>query len=177
MATISAFKANLLQGGSRPNQFRVKLTFPDFVGAQGTDAARSAEFLCRSASLPASSVDDITTYFRGRPVHLAGERTFQPWAVTIYNESNFLIRNAFEKWSNSIVNYGATNGLVQPIMYQVDMSVYQLDRNDRVVKEYRFFDAYPVNVGGIGLDFEDNARIEQFDVTFVYNYFLASDVS
>ena len=56
------------------------------------------------------------------------------------------------------------------------MSVYQLDRNDRVIKEYRFFDAYPVSIGAIGLDYEDNARIEQFDVTFVYNYFIASDV-
>ena len=176
MATISGFKANILQGGSRPNQFRVKLTFPAYIGAAGTTAAQAGEFLCRSASLPSSTVDDITAYYRGRPVHVAGERVFQPWSVTIYNESDFKIRNAFEQWSNSIVNYGATNGLVQPLAYQVDMSVYQLDRNDRIVKEYRFFDAYPVSVGAIGLDFEDNARIEQFDVTFMYNYFLASDV-
>ena len=77
MANISAFKSQITQGGSRPNQFRVKLTFPGFVGAAGTVAAQSAEFLCRSSLLPASNVDDITTYYRGRPVHFAGERTFQ----------------------------------------------------------------------------------------------------
>jgi len=176
MTTISAFKSNLTQGGARPNQFRVKLTFPAFVGALGTIAAQSCEFLCRSSLLPPSNIDDITTYYRGRPVHLAGERTFQPWTITVYNEADFSVRNAFEIWSNGIVNYGATNGIVQPLVYQTDMSVYQLDRNDQVIKEYRFFDAYPVNVGAIGLDFEDNARIEQFDVTFVYNYFNASDV-
>lgn len=64
MANISAFKANLIDGGARPNQFRVKLTFPAFVGAQGVFAAQSAEFLCRSSLLPASNVDDITTYYR-----------------------------------------------------------------------------------------------------------------
>lgn len=96
--------------------------------------------------------------------------------MTVYNETNFNIRNAFETWSNGIVNYDATNGFTQPLIYQTDMSVYQLDRNDQVIKEYRFFDAYPVSIGAIGLDYEDNARIEQFDVTFVYNYFIASDV-
>ena len=176
MANISAFKSQITQGGARPNQFRVKLTFPAFVGAAGTVAAQSAEFLCRSSLLPASNVDDITTYYRGRQVHFAGERTFQPWSVTVYNETNFNIRNAFETWSNGIVNYDATNGFTQPLIYQTDMSVYQLDRNDQVIKEYRFFDAYPVSIGAIGLDYEDNARIEQFDVTFVYNYFIASDV-
>ena len=88
MATISAFKSQLTQGGTRPNQFRVKLTFPGFVGAAGTVAAQSAEFLCRSSLLPASNLDDITTYYRGRPVHFAGERTFQPWSVTIYKVLN-----------------------------------------------------------------------------------------
>lgn len=176
MATITSFKSQLSLGGARPNQFRVKLTFPAFVGSAGGVAAQQAEFLCRSTLLPASNVDDITAFYRGRPVHFAGERTFQPWSVTIFNESTFSIRNAFERWSDGIINYDATNGIVEPLNYQTDMSVFQLDRNDGVSKEYRFFDAYPVSVGAIGLDYEDNNRIEQFDVTFVYNYFTASDV-
>ena len=176
MTTISGFKAQMQTGGARPNQFRVELTFPAFVGSQGAVAGQAAQFMCKASQLPASTVGDITAYFRGRPVHFAGEREFQPWSVSIFNDNNFLIRNAMEIWSDRVLNYDATNGIIAPTAYQVDMSVYQLDRNDNIVKSYRFYDVYPTTVGPIQLDFEANNQIEIFDVEFVYNYFIASDI-
>lgn len=176
MPTISNFKAQMARGGARPNQFRVQLTFPSIVGAQGTISAYTGQFLCKSAQLPASTLEDIAVSYRGRPVHFAGERTFAPWTVSVYNDENFQIRNAMERWSNLVLSYTATNGIVSPSDYQVDMSVFQLNRNDDVIKEYRFFDAYPTSVGAIGLDFDANNQIELFDVEFTYNYFTASDI-
>lgn len=177
MATISAFKAQMQGGGARPNQFQVMLTFPAFVGGIGIAAGNAATFLCRSAVLPASTVGDITASYRGRPVHFAGERTFTPWTITVYNDTNFLIRNSMEVWSNGVLNYTATNGIVRPADYQVDLSVYQLDRNDNIIKQYVFFDAYPTSVGQIQLDFANNGEIETFDIEFEYNYFTATDIA
>lgn len=176
MATISAFKAQMQGGGARPNQFRVELTFPAFVGSIASAAGGAAQFLCKSAQLPASTVEDITSLYRGRPVHFAGERTFQPWSISVYNDTDFLIRNTMERWQNNILNYTSTNGIMRPTDYQVDMSVYQLDRNDRIIKTYRFYDAYPTNVGQIQLDFESNNQIETFEVDFTYNYFTTSGI-
>lgn len=176
MATISAFKAMMQGGGARPNQFRVDLTFPPFVGAAGPIAGGAAQFLCRTASLPASTVDDITTMYRGRPVHFAGERTFAPWTVGVYNDTNFMIRSVMEAWQASVLNYTSTNGVTRPGDYQVDMWVHQLDRNDFVIKTYRFYDAYPTDIGQIALDYESNNQIETFDVTFTYNYFTVETV-
>lgn len=176
MATISAFKAQMQGGGARPNQFRVELTFPAFVGSIASAAGNAAQFLCRTAVLPASTMEDITAAYRGRPVHFAGERTFAPWTVGIYNDTNFLIRNVMERWHNGVLSYTATNGIMRPSDYQVDMTVYQLDRNDRAIKTYRFFDAYPTSVGQIALDFETNNQIEIFDVEFTYNYFTTTGI-
>lgn len=176
MANIFDFKSRMQGGGARPNQFLVQLTFPTIVGSFGMLAGQAAQFLCKSASLPASTIDDITAMYRGRPVHFAGERTFQPWAVSIYNDTDFLVRNALEAWSNLTLSYGATNGFVNPMAYQVDMSVIQLDRNDFPIKGYRFVDAYPTVVGQIGLDYEAN-QIETFEVEFTYNYFDTFDIA
>lgn len=176
MATISAFKAQMQGGGARPNQFRVELTFPAFIGSVASAAGNAAQFLCRSASLPASTVEDIPAFYRGRPVHFAGERTFSPWSVNIFNDTNFLVRNVMERWHNVMLNYTATNGVLRPADYQVDMSVYQLDRNDRIIKTYKFFDAYPTNIGQIQLDFEQNNQLENFDVEFVFNYFTTDGI-
>ena len=168
MTTISDFKAQLRQGGARSNQFTVELTFPG-VAAAG-DAPRAASFLCNATSLPAVTVDNIPLQYRGRPVNFAGERSFAPWEITIINDGNFLIRNAFERWSNAIANFDATNGLVNPGDYQVDLRVIQLDRNGAELKTYKFFDAYPTELGQLGLSYE-NPQIQTFDVTFSYNYY------
>ena len=176
MANIADFKAQMIGGGARPNQFYVQLTFPSYVGL-GVVAGQQAQFLCRSAQLPASTIEPIQTLYRGRPVQFAGERTFAPWTVSIYNDTTFNIRNALEVWQNGIQNYNTTLGKTNPRDYQVDLSVFQLDRSGAIIKSYKFIDAMPVNIGPIQLDFDQQNQIEQFDVEFTYNYFTSNTTS
>jgi hypothetical protein len=173
MANIADFKAQMIGGGARPNQFRVELTFPSYV-TLGVVAGQRAQFLCKAAQLPASTIETLPVLYRGRPVNFAGERTFQPWTVTIYNDTTFGIRNALEQWQSGIQNYNTTNGRVNPRDYQVDLSVHQLDRNGATIKSYKFVDAFPTNISAVGLDFETQNAIEQFDVEFTYNFFTSN---
>jgi hypothetical protein len=173
MANISDFKAQLTGGGARANQFRVELTFPSYV-ALGVVAGQQAQFLCKSAQLPASTVENFGVQYRGRAVNFAGERSFAPWTIQVYNDTNFNVRNAMEQWSNGIQNLGATTGLTNPRDYQVDLSVHQLDRNGAIVKTYKFIDAYPTEVGSIELDFDTVNAIETFPITFQYNYWTSN---
>jgi hypothetical protein len=175
MANISAFKSQLTGGGARANQFRVELSFPSFVNL-GAVAGVQAQFLCNAAQLPASTIEPISVLYRGRPVNFAGERTFQPWSISIYNDTNFNIRNALESWSNGIQNNGATTGITNPLNYQVDLAVHQLDRNGATVKTYRFVDAFPSDIGDIQLGYDQGNAIETFSTTFQYNYW-TSDTS
>ena len=174
MANIADFKAQMIGGGARPNQFRVELTFPTYV-TLGVIAGQRAQFLCRAASLPASTIETISIPYRGRPVNFAGERSFQPWTVSIYNDTTFNIRNALEQWQSGIQQYNTTNGRTNPTDYQVDLSVHQLDRNGATIKSYKFTDAFPTNIGAITLDYEQQNAIEQFDVEFVYNFFTSNE--
>lgn len=169
MANISDFKAQLIGGGARPNQFRVELTFPSFVTA-GTAIGINSQFLCKAAQLPASTIENTQILYRGRQVNFAGERAFAPWGVSIYNDTTFAIRNALERWSDGVMNHGQTNGRTNPRDYQVDLLVHQLDRNGATVKSYKFVDAYPTTIGAIAVDYDTNNAIEIFDVEFTYNY-------
>jgi hypothetical protein len=173
MANIADFKAQMIGGGARPNQFRVELTFPSYV-TLGVVAGQRAQFLCKAAQLPASTIETLPVLYRGRPVNFAGERTFQPWTVTIYNDTTFGIRNALEQWQSGIQNYNTTNGRINPTEYQVDLSVHQLDRNGATIKSYKFVDAFPTTISAIGLDYEQQNAIEQFDVEFQYNFFTSN---
>ena len=132
--------------------------------------------LFRSAQLPASTVENMQILYRGRQVNFAGERSFAPWTVSIYNDTTFAIRNAMERWSDGVMNNAQTNGRTNPRDYQVDLMVHQLDRNGATVKTYKFHDAYPTTVGAITVDYDSNNQIEIFDVEFTYNYW-TSDTS
>lgn len=168
--SLQQFKSNLIGGGARPNQFRVELTFPA-IASNGTEAGRRAQFLCSAASLPASSVNAVPVFYRGRAVPLAGERDFTPWTVSIINDTDFMIRNALESWSNAVNNLSTNTGITSPLLYTADMSVHQLDRNGGVLKSYKFIGAWPTVVGDIQLGMNMNDQIEDFPVTFVYTHF------
>jgi len=169
MARVSDFKSMMLGGGARANQFLVQLSFPSYVSS-GIVAGQQAQFLCKAAQIPASIVENVQVQYRGRPVNFAGERSFEPWNITVYNDTSFDIRNSLEQWSHGVQSLTTTEGRVNPRDYQVDMQVSQLDRNGAILKTYKFVDAYPITIGAIQLDFDAVNQIETFDVTFQYNY-------
>ena len=169
MANINDFKAKLAGGGSRANQFKVTMPFPGYaqVGGETEELA----FLCQSTSIPAMAIGTTTVNFRGRPIYLAADRTFEPWNITVLNDTNFRLRDAFERWQNGINNMSDNEGLTNPADYQVDAFVDQLDRNGATIKSYTLRGAHPESIAAIGLDYETNNQIETFDVTFAYQYF------
>lgn len=175
MANISAFKSQLIQGGLRLNQFRCEITFPAIVNG-GAIAGQRLQFLAKSAQAPSSGLADVVVNYRGRPVHFAGEREFEPWSIEVYTDTDMAVRNAFESWVNMIQRADSTIGTQAPLQYQVDMSVILTDRNDRPVKKYTFKDAYPTNIGSMQVDWDTNNQIAIFPVTFQYNYWTADGV-
>ena len=176
MANIDDFKANLIGGGARANQFRVTVTPPPGI-AIGLDVRRTS-FLCRGAGLPAQTLTPIAIPFRGRSIYIAGDREFgEEWTTTFMNDTDFMIRNAMERWSNGINDLANATGVIAPADYQTDLTVEQLDRDDTVLKTYIFRSAWPTGVTAIELTSEAADAIETFDVTWRYQHFEASGVN
>ena len=168
MANINDFKAKLAGGGARANQFKVTMPFPGYasVGGEIEDFA----FLCKATALPEMTIGNIDVKFRGRDIKIAGDRTIPTWTVTAYNDTNFKLKNAFERWQNGINNMTDNEGLTNPVDYQVDAFIDHLDRNGNTITSYTLRGAFPISVGGIALDYETTDAIETFDVTFAYQY-------
>jgi len=175
LGNLTVFRSSLINGGVRPNQFEVSLNFPSIVGG-GALTTLLGKFHCNAASLPASMFAPIDVYYQGRAIKVAGEREFAPWTVRVINE-DFSIRDTLSRWSHAINNLSENSGILQPALYQADMEVDQLDRNGLSMKRIKLVDAMPINVGEIGLAWDQNNQIESFDVTFVYNYFTETSVN
>ena len=169
MPNINDFKSKLRGGGARANQFRVTMPFPGFASVGGETETMS--FLTTSTSLPGMTLGEVAIPFRGRELYVAGDRTFATWSTTILNDTDFLIRNAYERWLNGINNMSDNEGLVNPADYQVDAFVDQLDRNGNVIKSYTFRGMFPLTLDDIALDYGTNNAIESFSAVHRYQYF------
>ena len=133
MANINDFKTKLAGGGARKNQFKVTMPFPGYaqVGGETEELA----FLCQSTSIPAMSIGTTTVNFR-RPIYLTVIELLNLGQLILLNDTNFKLRDAFERWQNGINNMSDNEGLVNPTDYQVDAFIDHLDRNGTTIKSY-----------------------------------------
>jgi hypothetical protein len=176
MASIDDFKANLIGGGARANQFRVTVTPPAGI-AIGLDVRRTS-FLCTASNMPGMTLGEIPVPFRGRSIYVSGDRPeFEVWSTTFYNDTDFMIRNAMERWNNGVNDLKTNLGITSPSDYQSDLFVEQLDRDETVLKSYIFKSAYPLTVAPIELSSATAGELETFDVTWRYQHFEASGVN
>jgi hypothetical protein len=174
MASIDDFKSNLIGGGARANQYRVIMTTPTGI-ATGLDTVRT-QYLVKATSLPGQTIPEVTVNFRGRQLFLAGDRTFETWTTTIINDTDFMVRNAIERWMNGINDLDENTGLVNVSDYTADITVEQLDRDDNILKQYVLKSCWPTAVGQIDLTYDTTNEIETFDVTWRYTSFTSPTI-
>ena len=180
--SITNFRDRLVGGGARPNMFEVNITLPEQIAPNG-DISQDMRFLVKAAEIPAANIGNIPVPFRGRVLPVAGDRTFDPWTVTVINDAQFNIRDAMEQWSNLINDLQFDVGDINPADYQTKAEVFQLSRQSQgsggqsagkggeiiqTLRTYNFEGIYPNAVSSIPLDYGATDQIEEFQVTFNY---------
>ena len=165
--SLQSFTSALHGGGARANQFEVSLA--------GTGAGRVPSnfmFMCRSAQIPAMTVGEVAVPYRGRVIYLAGDRTYDAWTVTIYNDRSYSVRGALEDWMDDISDSGGTtmSNRVAAISYYAKASVTQLDRDGSAIRTYNLEGLWPTTLDAIDLSWDANDAIEEFGATFRFNW-------
>ena len=173
--SIADFKGKLVGGGARPNLFEVTIPkLPNGITWDG-DTFR---YMCKAASMPASTIANIDVPFRGRIFKVAGDRTVDVWSITVINDEDFKLRNAFEEWMDLIAKLDNNLGATSPDAYMVDAEVFQLGRgstkasktsdgsDNTVLKQYKFQSIFPTSLSAIDLSYDTGDTIEEFTVEF-----------
>jgi hypothetical protein len=159
---ITDFKSKLSGGGARSNLFEVVISFPSAAPAD-TNVLDKSRFLIKAVALPDSVINPLSVAFRGRTLKLAGDRTFATWTITVLNDTDFIIRSAFENWMNTINRVSDNTGVTDSAEYTADAFVYQLDRDGSTLRAYHFYDLFPTNISAIQLDYGTDG-IQEFTV-------------
>lgn len=168
---VTEFKG-AFDGGARPNQFRVT-----FNGAFGTDD-NQVSFLAKGASLPGSTVNAIDVPFRGRVIKVSGDRpAAEDWTVTFINNNDFAIFKTLNAWMHTNLNKHSENTMPDsnPEAYKTDLSVEQLSKTEETITTYKIIGAFPTVISPIELSYDTTDSVEEFTVTFSYDYWTNDD--
>ena len=185
--TINSFKDRLQFGGARPNLFEVKMVFPNVDIFDGRE--EEYRMMIKGAQLPASNIAEVVVPFRGRQLKVAGDRRFDPWTITVLNDADFKLREAFERWANYIIKVSDGSGTINPSDYFAEWEVYQLGRantdlnvtgeknpaNLPILRGYKMWGCWPSIVSAMELSYDTQDTIEEFQVTMQVQYWEAYD--
>jgi len=166
-SSINSFMS-AFDGGSKPNLYSVNVSCP-VLG----NAFQNLQFFCRSTSLPSSILGEFTMPYLGRMAKYPGDRIYENWSMTIFNTQDMQLRKVFEYW-NELFNSHAGNvsATTNPRQLFGGATITQLARNYQPVRSYFLAEVFPVAVGGVGMGFELDNQISEFEVTLAYSYFV-----
>jgi hypothetical protein len=168
---INEFKSQLVGGGARPTLFQVQILNPVDPAADF-----KVPFMVRAAGIPGSTVGQYEVPYFGRQVKYAGDRTFEDWTITVINDEDFAVRNAMEAWSNAI-NSHDSNVRALPQDYKSNAIITQFSKDGDPLRSYVFEGMFPVSIDQIEMDWGTVDAIEEFGVTFSYDFWRVEGVT
>ena len=169
---VNEIKSQLILGGARNNLFQVTIQNP-----ANSVADIRVPFMVRATSIPDAVVGVMEVPYFGRRIKLAGDRKYTNWSVTIINDEDYLIRNAMEEWSNRIQSFEGNVrafGSASPLLYKAQAQVVHFSKTGVPIRTYQFNGIFPVEVSGMGMDWAQQDQIQEFSVTFAYDFWQVS---
>jgi hypothetical protein len=197
--SIDAFRANLINGLARNNLFLVQGNFPGgntqaiqgaaaiagalFGGAVGGainaiaattgggNPAAQVSFLCKASKIPQSTLNINQAFYMGRPFKYPGDRTFNDWSISCYNDGTYGLRKSFEAWMN-LMNTNRTNvGANAMNQFMTDWTITPLTREGNPIARYKMVGCWPTTISETTMDMAAQSEPSTFDVTIAYQYF------
>ena len=176
--SVSKLKTALAKGGARPSLFQFEVT-----GAPLTtpSSLTNIKYYCQVSALPPLTVTPIEKMYFGRTVKIPGDIVFGDLTTTIYQTEDGNERFSIESWMDSINGHvdnvssletstanfmGKYSGTGKLIQYSNAGGA-----TSNILSEVEFVDLWPQSVTEIALSYDTASDIEQFDVTWAYNYY------
>ena len=173
MASLSNFKSALQYGGARPSLFDFQVYDVGITGVSLTNTP----LYCNVSSIPPLTVTPIEKQYFGRTVKIPGDIVYGDLTTTVMNAEDYSVRNAIEKWMDKMNGHVSNKGFSNNTDWVTDLELIQYSKDGESLMYYEFIDCWPQTLAEIPLSYDTASDIEQFDVTWAYNYYTTGDVT
>jgi len=135
---------------------------------------RDISLLCKSASLPGQQIATLDYQTHKEPRKMPNSIIQEEINTVFYVTSDMYIKTMFDSWLDYIFdrdNYhvGFKNE------FSTDVTIQQLNKENRPVYGVRLQNAFPTSVGGLGLDNTSENGIQELTVQWSYDKWVPED--
>jgi hypothetical protein len=176
--TIATFKQNF-NGGTRPNRFEVDLStaFPNNL-IKVFQPNENEKFKIYAANLPQADLGTLQVPYRGRILHLAGDRNYTTWTIGVYDDNNNdNLWKSFQHWKDRMDGHEThqVGGAVAVNEFsfrslQTTWRISQLDLNGRIIRKMELYNCWPEQVSALNLDM-NSSKFSVFSVNIVFDWY------
>jgi hypothetical protein len=164
--TIDDFKGSFKTDLARPSRFDVVIATPLILAPYITDA-RNLTYRCESAQLPGRTFATTEQKIGSNPV----ERypyltTFNDIDLTFIVDDDMKQKNYFDLWLE-LINPSYSYNYQYKSNYATVITINQYDVTNNLTYTVDLFDAYPISVNQLDLDWSADGHHKQV-VTFAY---------
>ena len=168
---LTSFTSALEYGGARPSLFEFTVSAaPTGVSATLSDV----HLYCNVSEIPPLTLTPIERQYFGRTVKIPGDLVFADLTTTIINTEKFNVRNELEKWMEQINGTIDNESQADADFGTGTAELTHYQKNGKDTMTYEFVDCWPTAISEIALSYDTASDIEQFDVTWAYNYYTMS---
>ena len=171
MATLSNFKSALQYGGARPSLFDIEVDLSSPTLLTGVGGVTSLVSHCNVSAIPPLTVTPIEKQYFGRTVKIPGDIVYGDLSTTFFNTEDYSVRNAIEIWMDKINSHADNIGFSDSTSWVTSADLTQYGKDGETNMIYSFVDLWPTTIAELPLSYDTASDIEQFDVTWAYNYY------
>lgn len=196
---IRNFLSKIGDGVARPNRYLVYITAPEFMLTDPVrrtqvetiqnvtnpgvniapipqrkpiqiDNARTLQLTCESTEMPGKQIS-TTEYSIYGPIYKNPYNQMYDQIPFVFLCTNDMIQKEFfDTWMEGIVSPDTNNIAHFYDQIKTDIIIDQLDQQNNPIYRVRLYEAYPVTVNPLPLDYSQNDSIHKLSVSFVYHY-------
>lgn len=159
---------------SRQNQIRILDVgpgVPDYVRAELIDKPTGAGgyLYATSYGVPGRTINNIPIPFQGFNFNIPGQVSYDPnpWTIEFQTPGDYLVRNAFERWSFATINEETSCGQFNFPCDTSFLDIAVLSPSCEIMRVYRLVGVFPQNVSPIQYD-QTNIDRTRFTVALQY---------
>lgn len=174
MASINNLKTliNKRGGFARPNRFAVDFSSLMNLKIVGLPDLNDLNLLVDSISIPGRTINTFEYSIWNHNIKVPSGYDEDDIEIVFNITNDYLSKTVMDKWLGKVINQWSY--LVNyDADYKSDVTIKQLDENDKVIYSAKLINAYPLSVKGVFLDNNSESAISRFSTTLAFDRFVS----
>jgi hypothetical protein len=167
--TISAFKSSFRTDLARPSRFDVLIPVPFILIGSPIVDSRNLTYRCENTQLPGRTIATLDQKTYGPIEKFPYLATYNDIDLSFYVDDDMKQKYLFDAWLGYI-NTSSTNNYLYKDEYATTLTINQYNVSNQKTYSVDLFDAFPISINQMDLDWSNTDAVHKISVTFAYTY-------